>query len=143
MSEKKETPVIPMMSEKVAGENKVLEKAKAIQEARIKEIREEEAKVLGLLEEDFGLTKEKLEECKETEEYLGKPENKITTLIEAMEAYKSADLSKEQLAFMAINSVSRANFAQNEINYLQKEVEEAQKQMQALINITSKKEPQQ
>jgi len=135
-----EAKVIPMMSaeqELMQEEDDILLKAQAIQKKRDAEYKAEEAKILAELESEYGLSTEKLDECKEAEKSLGDPEKNVKTLTDAMHVYQDAGLSKEQLAFMAINSNSRANMNIRQVEFLQKEVEGAQKQVEALMKLSA------
>lgn len=117
-------------------ENKILMEAQAIQSKRDEQYKEGEAVVLAELEAEYGLSKEKLDECKKVEQSLGDPDKAVKTLTDAMFVYQGSGLSKEQLAFMAINSHSRANINLRQIEHLQKEVDGAQKQVEALMRLS-------
>ena len=123
--------------QKLKEENNIILQAQAIQDKRDKQYKEQEAIILAELEADYGLTKEKLEECKEAEKALADPEKDVKTLTDAMFVYQESNLSKAQLAFMAINSNSRANMNLRQIERMQKQVEGAEKQVEALMKLSA------
>lgn len=132
-----EAVIITAEQELIEKENAIIVQAQAIQEKRDKVYKEEEAIILVELEKEFSLGKKELDQCKEVELALGKPENKVKTIIDAMSFYQDKTLKKEQLAFMAINANSRANMYRNQLESMGKEVEGAQKQVEALMRLSA------
>jgi len=96
-------------------EQEILEKAAEIQAKREEEYRKEETLALLELNDKFGLTLEMLNEAKDLEQKLSDPKSGILSLASAITFYKEANLTVEQVMFLAINSNSKVNLLSNRL----------------------------
>jgi hypothetical protein len=129
------------IEEVITPEGKIETKAVEMTEEQKKFEAENQAAMLEL-EAEFGLTKKQIQVCMDLELFLSNPKSGVTTLIGAMQHYKSQGLTEGQMLFMSVNANSRANMFRNDAENFHTQLGEAQQQIVVLMKLAKMNMPE-
>lgn len=101
-------------------------------------VREEESKVLSMLQDKYNLPTEDLDAAIMVEVELSDPSTDITNLVEAMDFYNSKGLTPNQIMFLAINANSRKNALSMQVDTLKSQLSQMEIRFETIMDLTAR-----
>jgi len=116
-------------------EQEIMNKAKEIAKKKQIEQQEQADAIIIEIAEKFDLTQDKIDKAIKIQGEISNPETGITNIVEAIEYYNKANLTRSQILFLAVNSSSQANYLQQKLSMLGAKLESVSAQLVSIRNL--------